>query len=264
MSKVKISIGQFAIQKGNPAANWQTVQQMTAEAARQGGDIVVFPELWNAGYVLPEAEQHASLLGEGLFADLADLAAEHNIHIVGSTFEQCANGVANTASFITPKDGLQASYQKIHLFPLMDEHLWLQGGNKPTQIETNWGEAALAICYDLRFPELFRRYAVNGAKIAFLPSEWPHPRLAHFQTLVRARAIENQMFMVAVNRVGIDEDSQTHFCGHSMIIDPWGETVLELGENEGVYTAEIDLDLVDEVRKRIPILQDRRPETYTD
>lgn len=263
MSKVKISIGQFAIQKGDPSANWQIVQQMTAEAARQGGDIIVFPELWNAGYVLPEAEQHASILGEGLFADLANLAAKHNIHIVGSTFEQCPNGVANTASFISPRAGLQASYQKIHLFPLMDEHLWLQGGNQPIQLATQWGEAALAICYDLRFPELFRRYAVNGAKITFLPSEWPHPRLAHFQMLVKARAIENQMFMVAVNRVGIDEDSQTHFCGHSMIIDPWGDTVIELGENEGVYTTEIDLDLVDAVRQKIPILQDRRPETYT-
>ena len=262
MSKLNISIGQFAIQKGKPAENWRIVETMTAEAARQGGDVVVFPELWNAGYVLNEAEQHASILGEGLFSDLAQLATQHQIHIVGSTFEQCVNGVANTASLIAPNKGLLASYQKIHLFPLMDEHLWLQGGEHPTQLEADWGATALAICYDLRFPELFRRYAVNGAKLTFLPSEWPHPRLAHFQTLVRARAIENQMFMVAVNRVGIDEDTQTHFWGHSMVVDPWGETMLELGENEGVYTVEIDLALADTVRQRIPILQDRRPETY--
>lgn len=262
MRNLKVALGQFAVQKGDPPANWETVQRMTAEAARQGADVVVFPELWDGGYRLEEAKAFANVLGEGLFAQLTDLAKKHDIHIIGSTFEMCNRGVANTASVISPDEGLLASYQKIHLFPLMDEHLYLKPGDGPTQLDTMWGQTALAICYDLRFPELFRNYAVAGAKITFLPSEWPHPRLEHFRTLVRARAIENQMFMVTCNRVGVDDDTGTHFCGHSMVVDPWGEIVIELGEGEGVYTVEIDLDLVDDVRQRIPILKDRRPEHY--
>jgi predicted amidohydrolase len=118
----------------------------------------------------------------------------------------------------------------------------------------------LTICYDLRFPELFRRYALAGAKLIFVPAEWPHPRLMHWQTLLRARAIENQLFVVACNRVGVV--GKTHFCGHSAVIDPWGETIVEGDESEMLLTAEIDLGLVDDVRQRIPIFADRRPEIY--
>jgi omega-amidase len=260
---LKVSIGQFAVQKGQQDANWHTVQDFTAEAKRQGGDVVVFPELWNAGYVLDQADNFAHPLGEGLFADLQALAAKYDIHIVGSIFERCQpGGVANTATLIAPDQEILGAYQKIHLFPLMDEPDYLKAGQQTVSVQAPWGNSALAICYDLRFPELFRRYAIEGAKLAFMPSQWPHPRLTHFRTLVRARAIENQMFMVAVNRIGTDKDTQTHFCGHSMVVDPWGEILIELGENAGVYTVELDLALVDDVRQRIPVLSDRRPELY--
>lgn len=259
---MRIALGQFAIQKGLPEKNWQIVEQMTEAAARQNADVIVFPELWDGGYQLDQATQFASVLGEGLFVHLEQLAKQQGIFIVGSTFEQTPSGVTNTASFVSPEDGLLASYQKIHLFPLMDEHLYLAPGNGPSMLDTDWGRLALAICYDLRFPELFRYYAVAGTMLTFLPAEWPHPRLEHYRTLVRARAIENQMFMVAVNRVGADIDTGTHFCGHSMVVDPWGEIVIELGEGEGVYTVEVDLKLVEDVRGRIPVLRDRRPEYY--
>ena len=131
-----------------------------------------------------------------------------------------------------------------------------------------WGATALAICYDLRFPEIFRRYALQGAKLVVMPSQWPLARLDHFRTLIRARAIENGIYIVAVNRVGSDVDvvdeveQETAFGGHSCIVDPWGNTVVEAGFVNGVYTATIELDLVDEVQKKIPTLQDRRPTTY--
>ena len=142
----------------------------------------------------------------------------------------------------------------------MDEHKYLSPGHHPTIVDTSWGKMGLAICYDLRFPELFRVYALAGAKIVFLPAEWPHPRLNHWQILLRARAIENQMYVVACNRVGTSKD--THFCGHSCIIDPWGEVVAEIGEDDGILTAEIGINKVDEVRSSIPIFADRRPEIY--
>ncbi|MFB0545355.1 MAG: nitrilase-related carbon-nitrogen hydrolase, partial [Anaerolineae bacterium] len=111
-----------------------------------------------------------------------------------------------------------------------------------------------------RFPELFRKYALAGARIIFIPAGWPHPRLEHWRTLLRARAIENQMFVVACNHVGSCKDLQ--FFGHSAIYDPWGDLVVEAGELETLLTAQIDLALVEQVRERMKVFADRQPELY--
>jgi omega-amidase len=153
-----------------------------------------------------------------------------------------------------------ADYSKIHLFRLMDEHQYLTAGDKSVTVDLPFGRAGLAICYDLRFPELFRGYALAGAEMVFLPSEWPHPRLVHWQTLVRARAIENQMFVFACNRVGADVRNE--FFGHSMVVNACGEILAEGGEGEELITLTADLSKVQEARRKIPILQDRRPEVY--
>jgi predicted amidohydrolase len=143
----------------------------------------------------------------------------------------------------------------------MDEDRYLQPGSAPLLLDLPWGPTAFAICYDLRFPELFRRYAVEGAKIIVLPAEWPMERIEHWRALLIARAIENQCYMIATNACG--QTGETIFGGHSMIEDPWGKIVMELGEQPGLATAEIELELVDAVRKRIPVFDDRRPELYT-
>jgi predicted amidohydrolase len=142
----------------------------------------------------------------------------------------------------------------------MSEDQYLTAGEELAIVDFAGVKAGLAICYDLRFPEIFRRYALDGAQMVFLPSEWPHPRLAHWQTLLRARAIENQLFMIACNRTG--KSRETAFFGHSCIIDPWGESVIEGGESPMLLTATIDTAMVDEVRTRIPVFADRRPALY--
>ena len=113
---------------------------------------------------------------------------------------------------------------------------------------------------DLRFTELFRKYALGGARLVILPAEWPGRRAAHWKILLRARAIENQMFVLGVNRVG--ESKGEWFGGGSAVIDPWGEAVVEGGEGPTLLHAEIEMGLVDEVRKRIPVFEDRRPDIY--
>ena len=119
----------------------------------------------------------------------------------------------------------------------------------------------MSICYDLRFPELFRRYAVaDGAKLMLICAEWPLVRVAHWRSLLVARAIENQCFVVATNSCG--ETGGAVFGGHSMIVDPWGQIVAEAGEDERLLTAEIDLDEADGVRRQIPVFADRRPDAY--
>ncbi|UCG26547.1 MAG: carbon-nitrogen family hydrolase [Chloroflexota bacterium] len=246
---------------GQVEHNLATARAMVAEAAQSGSDVVVLPELWSTAYDLENAADHAAPVEAGIFAQTAVLAAEFRIHIVGSCLSLIASGrYGNTAVLFGPDGTRLGDYTKLHLFRLMDEERYLTPGDRTALVDTPWGMAGLAICYDLRFPELFRDYALAGATIIFLPSEWPQPRLAHWRTLLRARAIENQLFFIACNRVGVTDGYD--FFGHSAIIDPWGETVIEGGEDQELITAEVDLAEADRIRARIPVFDDRRPDIY--
>ena len=188
-------------------------------------------------------------------------ARANSIAVFGSVLERRGDQIMNCAAYHDSDGSLGAVYRKIHLFRLFDEHLWLGEGESPATLAFPWGAAGLSICYDLRFPELFRRYAVaQGAKLMLLCAEWPLARVEHWRTLLIARAIENQCFVVATNSCG--DTGGTVFGGHSMIIDPWGKVVVEAGEDEGLLTAEIDLEEVDRVRRQIPVFEDRRPDAY--
>lgn len=259
--KLQISLGQFDVKLGERQTNLTTVKRLVAEAARQGSKLLVLPELWSTGYDLENGGEHATPIDEGTFAQVSTLAREYDLYIVGSCLSWLGEGrYGNTAVLFGPDGQPLGQYSKIHLFRLMDEDQYLTAGEQLTLVRTAWGRMGLAICYDLRFPELFRAYALAGAQIIFLPSEWPHPRLTHWRTLLRARAIENQLYVVACNRVGVSKG--THFFGHSTIVDPWGELVVEAGEGEMLLTAVIDLNKVDDARAKIPVFRDRRPELY--
>ena len=260
MAKLNISLGQMNIALGDVRKNVNTAEEYIVDAARRGSHLVVLPELWSTGYALFQAKELATQLNVGIFAQLATLATQHKISIVGSLLEKRGLEVANSATFFAPNGRLMGVYRKIHLFRLMEEDRFLQPGSAPLMMDLPWGTTALAICYDLRFPELFRKYAVQGAKLIVVPAEWPIERLEHWRALVQARAIENQCFIVATNAAG--ETGNTVFGGHSMIVDPWGKIVIEVGEAPTLATAEIDLDVVDTVRARIPVFEDRRPDIY--
>ncbi len=253
MSTLTVSIVQMDVRKGTPRTNWTTMQQHALEAAGRGADLVVLPELWDAGCAYEQGKEIASSLSGGLFAQVVALARQNNIHIIGSLYEKRGVGVYNTIAVISPRNGVMGAYRKIHLFPLTEEDKWLLPGEAPLAIDLPWGRTGFAICYDLRFPELFRRYAGERVALTIVPAAWPHPRLEHYRTLIRARAIENQCYMIAVNRVGTDDDGTRYF-GHSSIIDPWGEVVIEAGETEGHFTLTLDLDMVKRVRRDLPAL----------
>lgn len=261
MALLKISIAQMNVKLGQPEENLATVRRFAQQASAQGADVLVLPELWSTGYDLENAVVYAADLDEGVWGETAVIAQQNNLAIIGSCLSNVGDGkIGNTAVFIN-KDGIiLADYSKVHLFRLMDEHHFLTAGEKLAIVETAWGNMGLAICYDLRFPELFRQYALADCVLTFLPAEWPHPRLEHWQTLIRARAIENQMYVVACNRVG--QSKGIDFCGHSCVIDPWGEVLIEGGETESLLTVEIDLEKVTAVRRTIPIFKDRRPTIY--
>jgi len=260
--KLILSLGQMDVKLGEPEANFERAAEWTQEAAHRGSQLVLFPELWSTAYALEDWRQLAAEIDSeaGMFARVAGLARQHRIAVGGSLLEKKDGRAYNTFALYGPEGHLQAAYSKVHLFRLMDEDRWLAPGDRLRLVETDWGLTGLGICYDLRFPEMFRRYALGGARLVLLPSEWPSRRSAHWQVLLRARAIENQMFMAAVNRVG--ESKGEHFGGQSAVIDPWGEAVVEGGSQDVLLTAEIDLDQVDEVRRRIPVFEDRRPDVY--
>lgn len=258
MSTLIVSLVQMAITEGDPEANEARAYERVAESARRGSDVVVLPELWGSGYDLTRAASYASPVGEGLFARVAEWARTFHIWLSGSLLERAEGGLYNTAYLVAPTGEFVATYRKMHLFRLMDEHLYLQAGERPVMADTPWGPVGLGVCYDLRFPELFRVYALRGARWVILPAEWPHPRLHHWRTLVQARAIEEQMFVLACNRVGSAGDTQ--FFGHSMVVSPWGEVLIEGGEQEVILTTEVNLAEVEQARTRIPVLEDRRDE----
>ncbi len=259
--KFNLSLGQMDIVLGRPERNLETVRAMTAEAARRGSELVIFPELWSTGYDLANAAAYATPIDQGIFAETAALARQYGLHILGSCLSLLGPGrYGNTAVLFTPDGRPSGSYRKVHLFGPMDEDRYLTPGQSLPTIETPWGTAGLAICYDLRFPEIFRSYALSGARFVFLPAEWPYPRLAHWRTLLRARAIENQLFVVACNRVGQSPDYT--FFGHSTVVDPAGELVVEGGEEPMLLTVELDLSLVESVRDHMTIFADRRPDVY--
>lgn len=257
---MRISLGQMNIALGQPVLNWEKVQAWTAEAARRGSDVVLFPELWPTGYDLENWPAYAAPLGAGLFADLSALAREHGLAIGGSLLEARHDRACNTFVLFGRQGEMLAVYRKTHLFRLMAEDQWLAPGEALADVAAPWGQTGLAICYDLRFPEIFRRYALNGARLILIPAEWPSRRAEHWRTLLRARAIENQLFVAACNRVG--EMKGDTFAGHSAVIDPWGETLAEASNVETLLTVDCDLNAVSQARQRIPIFADRRPELY--
>ena len=261
MTRLSISLGQMQIKLARVEDNLLKAEQMISEAADLDSDMILLPELWSTGYDLANAADYAAELGVGMFAQLSDCARQRSIAVYGSVLEGRGGSVMNCATYHDASGCLQAVYRKIHLFRLFDEHKWLGEGEAPTVMQQPWGTAGLSICYDLRFPELFRNYAVaHGAKLMLICAEWPLARVEHWRTLLQARAIENQCFVVAVNSCG--ETGGTVFGGHSMIIDPWGQVVIEAGDDESLLTAEIDLAEVDRVRQTIPVFEDRRPDAY--
>ncbi len=261
MTRISVSLGQMNIELGQVEANFEKAESLIAKAANLRSDLVILPELWTTGYDLENAMTYADELHAGSFARLSALAEEYRIAIYGSVLER-ANGAAMNCASLHAADGrLSGAYRKIHLFRLFDEHLWLGEGESPSALDLPWGVTGLSICYDLRFPELFRRYAVKDqAKLILLCAEWPLARVEHWRALLKARAIENQLFVAATNACG--ETGGTAFGGHSMVIDPWGQVLIEGGEDEQLLTAEIDLDEVDRVRQSIPVFEDRRPDAY--
>ncbi|MEM6284411.1 MAG: carbon-nitrogen family hydrolase [Chloroflexota bacterium] len=260
MAKLSISLAQMNIALGDVQRNTTSMQRMVADAARRGSHLVLLPELWSTGYDWVNYRDLAVPVNGGMFSEMSTVAQKAKISVFGSMLEKRANQFSNTGAFVAANGRTMGLYRKIHLFRLFNEDRYLQAGSSWLTMDLPWGATSTAICYDLRFPEMFRRMADEGAQLILLVAEWPLVRIEHWRTLIRARAIENQVFIAAVNACG--ETGDTVFGGHSMIVDPWGKIVVEGGEEPMVITGEIEMDAVREAREAMTILQDRRTDLY--
>ncbi len=258
--QLTISLAQMDIALGEPEVNLARVKDMAKQARQKGAQVLVLPELWSTGYDLERVASYASGWEEGAFLEATRLARASGLYLVGSFLSVREGLFYNTAAIITPEGKRAGWYDKIHLFRLMAEEQYLNPGQSCPVFDLPFGLAALAICYDLRFPELFRRYALDGARMVFVLAEWPQARLEHWRTLLRARAIENQFFVVGCNRVGSSNGED--FGGHSALSDPWGKVLVEGGDREEFLTATIELDEIEAARRTIPVFSDRRDDLY--
>jgi len=259
-------MAQMAAASGRVEENLRKAEAFITEAKRRASDLVCFPEMWTTGFNWANNERIASEQARTIEL-VAGMAKRYSIWINGSMLALNEDGKPSNASILFDAAGRKAGiYRKTHLFTMLHEERHVAPGNSLCLVDTPWGKVGLTVCYDIRFPELFRTYALKGAKIILSPMAIPYPRLQHWKVLVRARAIENQLFMIGTNQVGNEDfgkDGTATYFGDSVIIDPWGETAAEASETgEELLTAAIDMDKVDEIRHKMSVLKDRRPDLY--
>ena len=256
---------------GDTAVNVSAATRLVREAAGAGARLIALPETWaykgrRAG-ILASAEP----VDGPSNAVLGGLAAEHGVFILaGSHYEPSPqpDRVFNTSVLLGPAGDVVAVYRKIHLFDAVSgttvyrESDDLAPGVEVVTAEVDGVTLGLTICYDLRFPELYRALALRGAEVLLVPAAFTHfTGAAHWEVLLRARAIENGCFVVAPDQTGFHLPERQCF-GHSMVVDPWGVVIARLDQEVGVCVADLDLDAVARVRAQIPSLASRRPETY--
>jgi omega-amidase len=259
--EITIALAQMAVALGEPEQNRATAQSMAAQAAVQGADLLLLPELWATGYDLDRSDDYAAPLDAGHFALMAGLARAHGLYVVGTALEANSSGRPyNTAALYGPEGDLRGAYRKVHLWAPLGEVEHMTPGDSLPAFDLPWGRVALSICYDLRFPELWRHYADAGAQLILIPAEWPSRRVEHWRLLLRARAVENQLFVAGCNRAGTGADGV--FGGHSAVVDPWAHGLVEAGPEPGLFVTSVDLDQVARSRELFPFLADRRPEVY--
>lgn len=259
--KFKLSVAQMKVTAGSPEANLKRAESLIAEASKSGASLICLPEMWTTGFDWQYIDANYTMQADTV-REVSNFAVRYDLWINGSMlYFNEYNRPTNSSILFDPTGNIRAVYHKIHLFRPMGEDKHLTAGDRPVLIDTPLGKIALTICYDLRFPEHFIYYALKGAEVILLTAAFPHPRINHWKTLLRARAIENQLYVVATNRVGYEAGLQ--FFGCSMVVDPWGDTVAEAPvDEEFLMTIEIDLDKLDEIRRLFPVLKDRRPEVY--
>ena len=259
---MKVTCIQMDMRFASLEENFAKAERLIEEAAAQSPDLIVLPETWNTGFY--PTENLCALADEdcaAVKARLGALAGKLGINLAaGSVANRRPDGVYNTACVFDREGSLVAEYDKTHLFTPMHEDDYFRKGDHLCRFTLDGYPCGIVICYDIRFPELTRTLAVQGLDLLLVVSQWPRVRIPHLLALTRARAIENQTFVVCCNSCGTA--GQTVYGGCSSIHDPWGETLALAGETEQLLSADCDLSMLESIRSSIHVFRDRRPELY--
>ena len=267
MTPLPVAVVQLDTQD-NPDENRAKAVAMVDEASRRGAKLVVLPE---AIVCLGDVQARKAVAEplDGPTSKLLCGAAKRNgIHLIGGSFmekREDQDKVFNTSLFIGPDGNVLSVYRKIHLFKIdvpgevvFDESEVVAGGEEVTVCESPYGAIGFSICYDLRFPELYRALSEGGALIVTVPAAFAAKTgKDHWETLLRARAIENQVFVLAPAQIGTKPDGAVCY-GRSMIIDPWGTVLAQAQDSESVVLADLDMDHLARIRQLLPVLENRR------
>ena len=253
----KVGIIQLDIHLGEITKNVTYALSLIQNMMGKGVRLIVLPELWSSGFDY----KHLAKLAENtpkILQEVRQIITDDTI-VIG-TLPEVKKGKLYNIAFLTDKSGLLGWYQKIHLFTPTGENKHFTPGKEIAVIDTHLGKIGLLICYDLRFPEIARCLMLKGAEILVISAAWPLERIEHWRILLRARAIENQLFVIAANASGIQ--NKIKMGGHSAVISPDGRCLVEAGCFETILITEIDLKRVYAFREEIPCLKSRRPEVY--
>jgi predicted amidohydrolase len=251
---------QFDVKTGDTESNLAVALGKTDELSDQGADLVVLPEMWSCGFDNRNLNEHAEDL-PAIMDILSKRAKQKNIIIAGTMPEKNDDDIYNTMFIIDTDGSVVGSYRKIHLFSPTREHEYFSAGESPVVCNTSKGPIGLMICYDLRFPELCRALGLKDAWAVLVAAQWPAERIGHWKTLMKARAIENQLFMLGANSSGTD--GKLIYGGCSCIVTPFGEIMAESEDNNpAAIMAKIDPRETDKCRKNVTYFDDRAPKAY--
>ena len=236
--------------------NLERVEKFVLQAKADGCDVVVLPEVFNTGFIA-DVGKYAERPNGKTYQALRQFALNSQINIVAGSSEKQTNEKAHNIALVFDSHGKEvAKYSKLHPFNYANEGKYFASGNETIKFELDAVPCSVFICYDLRFPEIFRQIA-EDVDVIFVVANWPHTREMHWQKLLIARAIENQCFIVGVNRIG-DDGVGLKYNGSSMVIDPLGEVLLQTDKVTEYASCDIDISMVSKTRKNFPFLEDIR------
>lgn len=258
-TKFKAGVVQFDVKKGQIETNLTAALGYLEKLASDNVSLAVLPEMFSCSFDNDNLKEHSEF-SDKVIERLSYFAKENHMAIAGTLPERENDLIYNTMVFIDVDGKVKGRYRKLHLFRLTGEHLYYTAGNQMVMVDASFGKVGLMTCYDLRFPELARSLCMKGAQIIVVSAQWPESRVEHWKTLVRARSVENQLFMVCTDRTGIEDGLE--FPGHSLIADPMGNILAEAGKEDACVFAMIDPDLVKQSRALIPCMTDRRQDIY--
>lgn len=251
--------------------NLKNAEKLIRQSVAEGADMVALPEMFNCPYSNKFFRAYSEPEGGETFLFLSKLAAELNIYLIGGSIPEIdQEKIYNTAYIFNPEGFLIGKHRKVHLFDIdvkdgitFKESDVLDSGDALTLIDTKFGKVAVAICYDIRFPELTRLMAIHGAKLVVLPGAFNMTTgPAHWELSVRTRALDNQLYFAAVSPARDMDSSHYQAYGHSMVADPWGRVIAEADEKETIVYVDIDFEYEAGIRDQLPLLKHRRTELY--